>query len=53
MWDASLAGSQVILSKTVLIKEVRRFRQACGSPSYVLAVATEITGLENVNPSGM
>jgi hypothetical protein len=51
--DASLAGSQVISSETVLIKEDRRFRQACGSPSYVLAVAKEITGSEKVNPSGM
>ena len=51
--DASLAGSQVISSETVLIKEDRRFRQACGSPSYVLAVTKEIIGPENVNPSGM
>ena len=51
--DASLVGSQVISSETVLIKEDRRFRQACGSPSYVLTVAKEIIELENVNPSGM
>jgi peptide methionine sulfoxide reductase MsrB len=51
--DASLADSQVISSETVLIKEDRKFRQACGSPSYVLAVAKEIIGPENVNTSGM
>ena len=51
--DASLVGSQVISSETVLIKEDRRFRQACSSPSYVFTVAKEIIGLENVNPSGM
>jgi peptide methionine sulfoxide reductase MsrB len=48
-----LLCSQVISSETVLIKEDRRFRQACGSPSYVLTVAKEIIELENVNPSGM
>jgi hypothetical protein len=51
--DASLAGSQVISRETVLIKEDRRFRQARSSPSYVLSVAKEIIGLENVNPSGI
>jgi hypothetical protein len=51
--DSSLAGSQVFSNETVLIKEDRRFRQACGSPSYVLAVTKEIIGPENVNPSGM
>ena len=51
--DASLVGSQVISSETVLIKENRRFRQVGGSPSYVLAVTKETIGLENVNPSGM
>ena len=45
--------SQVISSETVLIKEDRRFRQARSSPSYVLSVAKEIIGLENVNPSGI
>jgi hypothetical protein len=51
--DASLAGSQVISSETVLIKEDRRFRQVCSSPSYVLAVTKETIGKENVNPGGM
>jgi hypothetical protein len=51
--DASLVGSQVISGKTVLIKEDRRYRQACCSPSYVLTVAKEIIGSENVNPSEM
>jgi hypothetical protein len=50
---ASLAASQVISSETVLIKEDWRFRQACSSPSYVLAVTKEIIGQENVNPSGI
>jgi hypothetical protein len=51
--DASLSGSQVISRETVRIKKDRRFRQACCSPSYVLSVAKEIIGPENVNPSGM
>jgi hypothetical protein len=51
--DAFLAGSQVISRETVRIKENRRFRQACCSPSYVLTVIKEIIGPENVNPSGM
>ena len=51
--DAFLVGSQVISGETVLIKEDRRYRQVCSSPSYVLTVAKEIIGSENVNPSGM
>ena len=51
--DASLVDSQVISGETVLIKEDRRYRQVCSSPSYVLTVAKEIIGSENVNPSGM
>lgn len=51
--DAALAGSLVISRETVIVKEDWRFRQACCSPRYVPAVAKEIIGPENVNPSGM